>query len=99
MSWLLDTCVVSEFVRPKPDERVVAFVRQCEEATTFLSVLTLGEIRKGIERLPASRRRTELERWLETDLRGRFAGRVLDVTEEVALRWGAILGQAARRGF
>jgi toxin FitB len=96
--YLLDTCVLSEFTKPQPSPRVVAWLAGREEASLLLSVLTFGELQKGIEKLPTSRRRTSLQAWLDHDLRQRFAGRVLDVTEEVALLWGRMQGEAERRG-
>jgi toxin FitB len=98
VKYLLDTCVVSELVRPKSDPAVVAWVRSQQEEHLFLSVLTLGELRKGIQRLPDSRKRIRLENWLDRDLKLRFAGRWLTVDEEVAERWGLVTAAALRRG-
>jgi len=95
--FLVDTNVISELVKPKPEPRVVAWVDAADEALLFLSVLTLGEIRKGISTVQESRRRGNLESWLETALRPRFAGRVLAVDEDVADRWGRIAADAAQR--
>lgn len=64
MRYLLDTCVISELVRPQPDPEVVAWVKRQNEMDLNLSVITLGEIEKGIGRLPASARRKALEQWL-----------------------------------
>ncbi len=64
-----------------------------------MSVLTLGELRKGIDRLSEGARRTRLENWLDCDLRLRFSGRWLSVDEEVAERWGLIMANAANRGL
>ena len=63
--FLIDTNVISEFVRPQPDPRVVRWLQDADPATLFASVVTLGEIRLGIEDLPFSKRRTELEQWLD----------------------------------
>jgi predicted nucleic acid-binding protein len=87
---LLDTCVISELVRPRPDNGVAAWVKQQDEMDLHLSVLTLGEIEKGIGRLPASPRRAELELWLREELAGRFAGRLLAVDAEIARVWGRV---------
>ena len=97
--FLLDTNIISELVKPRPEPRVVAWVEATDEHLLYLSVLTLGEIRKGIVAVPHAARRAELEAWLESDLRPRFAGRILTVDEAVAERWGIIAGQAAMRGF
>ena len=69
-----------------------------DESLLHLSVLTLGEIRKGLAALPHGRRRTRLEAWLEVDLRGRFSGRILPVDAAVADRWGLLAAQARRSG-
>lgn len=98
MKYLLDTCVISELVRPKPDPSVVAWVRDQQEQHLFLSVLVLGELRKGIQRLPEGPKRARLENWLDCDLKLRFAGRWLTVDEEVAERWGLVTADAIRRG-
>jgi predicted nucleic acid-binding protein len=98
VKYLLDTCVISELVRPKPDSAVVTWVQDQLEEHLFLSVLTLGELRKGIQRLPDGHKRVSLENWLDRDLKLRFAGRWLTVNEEVAERWGLVTGNAAKRG-
>lgn len=98
MNLLLDTCVVSELIKSHPEPAVVAFVREQPEERLYLSVLTLGEIEKGIARLADERRQLKLRQWLEVDLQRRFAGRFLDVTPAVASRWGRIQGEAERHG-
>jgi predicted nucleic acid-binding protein len=96
--FLLDTNCVSEIVRVKPEPRVLEWMEAADESLLYLSVLTLGEIRKGLAALPQSRRRTRLEAWLEVDLRGRFSGRILPVDAAVADRWGLLAAQARRKG-
>jgi predicted nucleic acid-binding protein len=96
--FLLDTNCVSEMVRVKPEPRVLEWMEAAEESLLHLSVLTLGEIRKGLAALPQGRRRTRLEAWLEVDLRDRFAGRILPVDAAVADRWGLLAAQAKRNG-
>jgi predicted nucleic acid-binding protein len=96
--FLLDTNVLSELIRPKPDGNVVRWVEETDESVLFLSVLTLGEIRKGIERLRAGRRRGRLGSWLQVDLRSRFQDRILPIHEAIADRWGAISAMAAAKG-
>ncbi len=98
MRYLLDTCTISEFVRPQPTPSVTEWLRNQQEEHLYLSVLTLGELRKGIARLTDGRRRLRLENWLDRDLKLRFAGRWLTVDEEVAERWGLATAQAAARG-
>ena len=96
MSYLVDTNVLSELVRPRADERVAEWVRSAPAAGLFVSVLTLGEIRKGAERLPAGARRERLRLWLERDVATLFHGRVLPVDSAVADRWGRLLAAAGR---
>lgn len=98
MRYILDTCAISELVRPKPSPAVADWIRNQQEEHLFLSVLTLGELRKGIERLADGQRRRKLENWLDRDLRLRFTGRWLPIDEEVAERWGLVTAQAAARG-
>jgi predicted nucleic acid-binding protein len=96
--FLLDTNCISELVRPKPDRRVVEWMDAADESILYLSVLTLGEIRKGLAGLSQSKRRAHLETWLETGLRARFAERVLPVNAPIAERWGLIAAEAKLRG-
>ncbi len=98
MSFLLDTNVVSEWTRPKPDPRVVAFLETTDEDTLFLSVVTLAELRRGVDRLHAGRRRDGLRAWLDNDLVDRFDSRILGIDRGVAAAWGRIMAQAERRG-
>ena len=93
--FLLDTNVISELVKPRPEASVAAWIEATDESLLYLSVLTLGEIRRGIAALLQSRRRATLEAWLDKDLRARFEGRILDIDQEVADRWG-LLTTAAR---
>lgn len=96
--FLLDANVISELVKARPHPKVAAWVESIEETLLYLSVLTLGEIRRGIAALDKPARRARLAAWLETDLRPRLAGRILPIDEAVADRWGAITGSAAVRG-
>ncbi len=96
--FLLDTNCISELIRPKPEPRVVEWMEAADEAVLYLTVLTLGEIRKGLAQLAPGRRRTRLETWVEVDLQARFAGRILPIDAAVADRWGWITAEAKRRG-
>lgn len=98
MSFLLDTCVVSEFVKKNPRRQVVDWVDAQEESTLYLSVLTIGELEKGIAKLPASARKARLRTWVRRDLTARFAGRIIPIDVRVAARWGSISGESERRG-
>ena len=97
MSYLLDTCVVSELSRPRPDPGVVAWMSEADVATLHLSAITIGEVQRGTLRLPAGKRRTSLSDWSER-LRRSFSGRVLPVDESVALRWAEIAARALQSG-
>ena len=96
MNWLLDTCVISEPTKRSPEPRVIQWLAAQPEETCFLSVLTLGELRKGASKLPRGPRRSALEHWLETELRLRFAGRILSIDESVAFTWGQMQAALSR---
>ena len=95
--FLLDTNIISELVKPRPEPKVTAWIDSTDEGLLHLSVLTLGEIRKGIAFLPDAARRNAIEKWLENDLVVRFSDRILPVDLAVADRWGRISGSAAVR--
>ena len=97
MAYLLDTCILSEVWKPAPNAGVVSWLSDSIEDELFLSVLTLGELRKGLDRLPSGKRRDRLV----TDygmLRTRFSSRVLPVTAAVAERWGTLAATVGRDG-
>ena len=96
MSYLIDTNVLSELRRKSPDPGVVAWFLQRPATTLYLSVLTLGEIRKGIEGVDDEIRRQALLDWLETDLPTFFTGRILSIDGAVADRWGRLIAAAGR---
>ena len=96
MSFLIDTNVLSESARPRPDPAVLDWFTGVPDDDLYVSVLTLGEIRKGIEKLAESARREKLRRWLEHDLRDWFGPRVLSIDAQVADRWGRLVAQAGR---
>lgn len=96
MSYLLDTNVVSEVVRRKPQPHVVAWLEQVPDEALHLSVLSLGEIRKGVEWLSGGRRKEQLRLWLEQDLMQWFGDRLLPVSAAVADRWGRLLAELER---
>jgi tRNA(fMet)-specific endonuclease VapC len=90
MNYLLDTCVLSEFTRRKPDEKVVHWLDSIDEEKLFISVITVGEIQRGIERLPKSHRKTELLAWMNNGLLQRFGLRLLPLDAETMLQWGSL---------
>ncbi len=96
MSYLLDTNIVSETVRRSPNKAVIAWLDQLPGEALYVSVLTLGEIRKGIETLTDRKRREKLRLWLEHELPAWFEGRILSVDLAVADRWGRLLAEVGR---
>jgi hypothetical protein len=96
MSYLLDTNILSETIRRNPNKAVIAWLNQLPGEALYVSVLTLGEIRKGIETLADRKRREKLRLWLEHELPEWFEGRVLPVDLEVAARWGRLLAEVGR---
>ena len=98
MSWLLDTCVVSELIRPRPKASVVSRVRERYENELFLSVITIGELEKGIAKLRASPKQIALEQWVRRELADRFRDRLLVIDSGVAALWGAMVGVSEARG-
>jgi predicted nucleic acid-binding protein len=96
--FLLDTNCISEVVRPKPERRVIEWMEAADESLLYLSVLTLGEIRRGSAGIPHGKRRTRLETWLEVALQARFAGRILPIDAAICDRWGGIAAEAKRKG-
>ena len=99
MKYLLDTCVVSDLVKPAPDVGLLAWLGHQTEENLFLSVISLGEIQAGISKLPDLSRKAMLTSWLNLDLMKRFSGRILAVDAEVAVAWGIKRGESAARGI
>jgi toxin FitB len=98
MSYVLDTNVISELIAKQPNPKVIAWLDNLDPTTLYLTVITIGEIRKGIEKLPASKRRDSVKDWLEMDLLLRFQGKTLDITTEVMLVWGELTGRLENEG-
>ncbi len=96
--FLVDTNIPSELTRDKPDPRVTVFLVDAGKASVFLSVMTIGEISKGIASLPIGQKRASLQDWLDIDVRSWFAGRVLPVTEAIAELWGHLAATAKQQG-
>jgi len=94
MNYLLDTCVVSELTKKNPDKKVLRWISEIEETSLYLSVLTFGEIHKGIEKLPQGKKKDQLHKWVNSDLRERFKNRILDFDLIAATKWGEIQGKA-----
>jgi len=85
-------------VKPKPNRGVIGWLETTEELSLYLSVVSFGELQKGVSKLKESRRRKTLQTWVDEELTGRFAGRVLDIDRAVASRWGELSGNAERIG-
>lgn len=98
MNYLLDTCVLSEFTRRQPDLRVIDWLNSVSEENLFISVITIGEIQRGIERLPDSARKTELIHWLNQGLLQRFADRTLAINSETMLLRGSLTTRMESQG-
>jgi toxin FitB len=98
VKFLLDTCLISELVKKKPDGSVLRRLDERDEQTLFLSVFTLGELQKGISRLTPCVRKDELQAWVEHDLVERFAGRIIDFDLETACIWWKIQGEGELKG-
>jgi predicted nucleic acid-binding protein len=98
VTFLLDTNVLSEVRRPSPDPRVLAWLDEVDEDRTFLSVVSIGEIARGVAQLEAGRRKTALQHWLDVELPGRFGNRLLPVDRATALTWGRLGAESRRAG-
>ncbi len=98
MAWLLDTNVLSELRRPKPEPRVVDFVASCPLDQLYVSAVTLAEIRFGIELVDEPNHRAELNDWLTHKVRPMFDHRVLQVTEDIMLKWRLLVEEGRKTG-
>jgi predicted nucleic acid-binding protein len=99
LSFLLDTNVISEWVKPRPHAGVIRWLAEADEDRVFISVVSIAEVRRGLERMAKGQRRERIAAWLWEDLPTRFEGRILPVDLAVAQEWGVILEKAARRGI
>ena len=98
MSYLLDTSVISELVKKSPHLPVLKWIGEQDETTLYLSVVTIGELEKGIARLPVAARKARLQSWVRRDLVERFGERLLAVDLQAATRWGTYSGESEKRG-
>ena len=97
--YLIDTNVISEFSKPFPSLEVRSWLQNADSETLFVSAITVGEIRLGVENLPPSKRRTDFEGWFESGLPTWFASNLLSVTPAIADHWGRLTIQAKRKGI
>jgi predicted nucleic acid-binding protein len=98
MRYLLDTCVLSEFTKPKPEKRVMAWLSEQDLEALCVSAVTIGEIQRGISLLPSSNRRTTLEAWLNEQWVNQFSGRVLSLDTDTFLTWGGLMARLRQEG-
>lgn len=98
MRFLLDSNAISEWVKPRPNPGVIRWMESVDEDRVFISVISLAELRYGTERMPAGKRRRQLERWLHHDLILRFEGRILPVDADTAHAWGVTSARCERLG-
>ena len=98
MNYLLDTNVISELISKKPDTKVLDWLDRLAPNTVYLSVITIGEIQKGVQKLPPSKRKDAVTQWLERDLLLRFQQRILEITIDVILIWGGLTGRLESEG-
>lgn len=98
MNYLFDTCVISEIVRPTPCREVLQWIEQIPDNNIYLSVITIGELQKGITLLGESRRAQQLQHWLQNEVTKRFKHRLLPIDYKVATTWGKITAAAQAAG-
>ena len=98
MSYLLDTCVISEITRREPEPTVIHWLESQSEDALFTSTIVLGELARGVSRLPEGPKKRRLTAWMYSDFVERFAQRMLPVSTDVALKWGEVSGTAERLG-
>jgi predicted nucleic acid-binding protein len=98
MNYLLDTCLISELAKSNPDKKVVDWVLSENETGFYVSVLTFGELHKGIEKLPESKKKEGLRVWIEDELKDRFQNRIIGIDMRVSILWGRIQCAAEKKG-
>jgi tRNA(fMet)-specific endonuclease VapC len=98
MKFLLDTCIISELMAKRPNQAVMQWIDSVDEDRLYLSVITIGEIRKGIAKLADSPRKLELQEWLSDHLLSRFSDRIVVIDTGVMLDWGQLVGNLERLG-
>ncbi|WP_414574576.1 type II toxin-antitoxin system VapC family toxin [Anabaena sp. CCY 9402-a] len=98
MNYILDTNIISQLISPQPNQKVIAWLKGLDAKRTFLSVITIGEIRKGIEKLPESLRKKNIQDWFENELLVQFEERILLLDLSVILLWGELVGDLEKKG-
>ncbi|HMP40052.1 MAG TPA: type II toxin-antitoxin system VapC family toxin [Roseiflexaceae bacterium] len=98
MKYLLDTNVISELVAKQQNQKVIDWLDNLDPSSIYVSVITIGEIRKGIEKTPSPQRKAELTAWLYNDLLVRFSGKIAEITTNTILYWGKLVAQLEQQG-
>jgi predicted nucleic acid-binding protein len=99
MNYLLDTCVISELIKNQPKLSVVEWISKIDETNLFISVLTIGEIHKGIEKSPTSKKKDKLHKWVNIDLKERFNNKIIDIDIHTATTWGKVQAKSELLGL
>jgi predicted nucleic acid-binding protein len=99
LSFLLDTNVLSEMRKPKPDANVFNWLNTTDESRIFISVASIAEIERGIASMEPGRRKSEIDHWFREGMLRRFEDRIIQIGPTVALAWGQLVAEAKRRGF
>ncbi len=90
MKYLLDTNIISEFISKQPNQKVLDFIKSLDEEDIYLSVITIGEIKFGIEKVKSETKKETLSNWLNSDLLERFKGRIVNIDTPIMLKWGEV---------
>ena len=98
MNYLLDTCLISELAKSEPNKKVVDWVLSENETSFYVSVLTFGELHKGVEKLPESKKKQELRNWVENELKNRFQNRIIGIDMNVSILWGKVQCLTEKKG-
>lgn len=98
MSFLIDTCCISELTKKHPDQNVISWFSNQDETEMYVSVITFGELIKGVDKLSASKKKVELNQWINNDLKQRFRNRILDISLTEVKKWGEILTLCENKG-
>lgn len=98
MKYLLDTNVISELVTRRPNRHVISWIDGIDDQLVYLSVITIGEIKRGIEKLPGSQRKADLDKWLKEDLLIRFDEKILTIDIPIIMVWGNLIANLESQG-
>ena len=98
MSYLLDTCLISELVAKRPNQKVLDWLDAQLPETLYISIITIGEIAKGISKITSAKRKESLTKWLNETLPTRFKDRILGIDFSTMVLWGSLVGQLEQNG-